>query len=212
MDLSVTEIFYSIQGESSHAGRPCAFARLGGCNLRCAWCDTPYSWQGGTLMPVERVRAALESYACPLVEITGGEPLLQPAALELARLLADAGREVLIETNGSLPLVGIDPRVAAIMDVKCPSSAMAHTTCQENFHMLRPLDELKFVLADREDFEYATSVVRALPVPVRHIHFSPVSGRLAPELLARWILTEHLPVRLSLQLHKIIWDPALRGV
>lgn len=212
MPVTVTEIFHSIQGESSHAGRPCTFVRLTGCNLRCAWCDTAYAWEGGTRMSRREVLWEVAKHRCRLVELTGGEPLAQPETPLLAQRLVEHGYQVLVETNGALPLDVLDKRVTAIMDVKTPSSGMHARTDWNNLERLRPQDELKFVLADREDFEYAARTVRRILPQDRHIHFQPVFGRLDPAELAAWILNERLPVRLGLQLHKIIWDPCLRGV
>ncbi len=212
MPVLVNEIFHSIQGESSHAGRPCVFVRLTGCNLRCAWCDTPYSWDGGQAMTSQDILRAVAGYGCRLVEITGGEPLSQPETPSLVTLLLDHGHEVLMETNGSLSIAPLDPRSTAIVDVKCPSSGMSQNMHWNNLDILRQQDELKFVLAHREDFDYAARIVRRLSHKDRHIHFSPIQSALSPRLLAEWILEERLPVRLSLQLHKIIWDPETRGV
>lgn len=212
MPLTVAEIFHSIQGESSHAGRPCTFVRLSGCNLRCAWCDTPYAWEGGASMGIRDVLAQVRRWGCSLVELTGGEPLCQKRTPELARELLERGYEVLVETNGTMPLDLLDTRVACIMDVKCPSSGMHERTDWRNLERLRPRDELKFVIAGREDFEFAARTVRSILPQTRPIHFSPVSGHVEPAQLAAWILAEHLPIRLGLQLHKIIWDANLRGV
>jgi 7-carboxy-7-deazaguanine synthase len=212
MPLTVTEIFHSIQGESSHAGRPCTFVRLTGCNLRCAWCDTPYSWEGGQAMSLDDVLGAVAGHGCTLVEITGGEPLAQDQTPELVRRLLDMGYEVLVETNGTFAVDVLDARAVAIVDVKCPSSGMHERMDLESLAMLRPHDELKFVIADRADFDYAAGVVRTLLVKPRHILFSPIMAKLAPADLAAWIVESRLPVRLGLQLHKIIWDPEARGV
>jgi len=212
MSLYITEIFRSIQGESSHAGRPCTFVRLSGCNLRCLWCDTTYSWEQGAPMSIDAVLAEVEGHGCPLVEITGGEPLAQAEMPELARRLVEAGYEVLVETNGSLPIDVLDERVVAIVDMKCPSSGMAGKMDWDNIERLRERDELKFVIANREDFDYAAQAVRRILPQARPILFSPVLSMLAPAELAAWILESRLPVRLGLQLHKFIWDPDKRGV
>ena len=212
MSVIVSEIFHSIQGESTHAGRPCAFVRLTGCNLRCAWCDTTHAWEEGRRMTRREVLWAVAAYGCRLVEITGGEPLAQRETPLLVKQLLDHGYEVLVETNGSLSIKPLDPRCTAIVDVKCPSSGMSQNMDWGNLELLRGQDELKFVLADREDFEYAARIVRRLPNMARHIHFSPLWDTLSPRVLAGWILEEKLPVRLGLQLHKIIWDPETRGV
>jgi 7-carboxy-7-deazaguanine synthase len=212
MSLQVTEIFHSIQGESSHAGRPCAFVRLTGCNLRCAWCDTTYAWEGGTTMSQAAILDQVTRLACPLVEITGGEPLAQPGTPALIKSLLDAHFEVLVETNGSLSIAGLDPRCAAILDVKCPSSGMAERMDPGNLSRLRPRDEVKFVIADRADFDYAATVATGLDPGQGRLIFSPLARTLAPAVLAAWILRAGLPVRLGLQLHTIIWTPGTRGV
>lgn len=212
MPILVSEIFHSIQGESSHAGRPCVFVRLTGCNLRCSWCDTAYAFEGGQAMTQEDVLRAVAGYGCGLVEITGGEPLAQEGTPALIRQLLGQGFEVLVETNGSLSIQAIDPRATAIVDVKCPSSGMSASMDWSNLENLRRQDELKFVLASREDFDYAARIVQRLPHTKRHIHFSPVQPALPARTLASWILEDRLPVRLGLQLHKIIWNPETRGV
>jgi len=212
MPVMISEIFHSIQGESSHAGRPCTFVRLAGCNLRCQWCDTRHSWDEGQVMSRKDVVWAVSKHRCRLVEITGGEPLAQRETPLLAAQLLQHGHEVLVETNGSYPVDVLDERVTAIMDIKCPSSGMHTCTDWSNMERLRPQDELKFVIADRFDFEYATRTVKRILPQVRPIHFSPVLDRLEPKELAAWILDERLPIRLGLQLHKIIWGPDVQGV
>ena len=212
--LLVHEIYASIQGESTHAGRPCVFVRLSACDLRCTWCDTTYAFTGGTKMSVDDVVAAVEALRCPLVELTGGEPLLQPDALPLMRALVARGHEVLIETGGHLPIAALPPEVVAIVDVKCPGSGEAARMHWPNLAALRPHDEVKFVIADRADYEYARGIVREhdLTSRVEAVLFSPVFGALAPADLARWILDDHLTVRLQLQQHKYVWAPDARGV
>jgi len=212
MPLNVTEIFHSIQGESSHAGRPCTFVRLAGCNLRCFWCDTSYSWDAGHPMGRKDVLDTVARHRCRLVELTGGEPLAQRETPLLAANLLERGYEVLVETNGTLPIHVLDRRVTAIVDIKCPSSGMHTSTHWSNLERLREKDELKFVIADRQDFDYAAGIVRRILPQTRHIHFSPVLAQLPPAELAAWILEERLPIRLGLQLHKFIWDPDTRGV
>lgn len=212
--LLVHEIYVSIQGESTHAGRPCAFVRLSACDLRCSWCDTPYAFTGGTKMTVDAVVAAVEALGCPLVELTGGEPLLQAEAIPLMAQLISRGHEVLIETGGHLPIAALPPEVVAIMDVKCPGSGEAAKMHWPNIEALRPHDEVKFVIKDRADYEYARQIVRQhdLASRVEAVQCSPVFGVMAPADLARWILEDHLPVRLQLQQHKYVWAPDARGV
>jgi 7-carboxy-7-deazaguanine synthase len=225
----VTEIFHSIQGESSYAGLPCTFVRLTGCNLRCVYCDTPYAFSGGEAMSVDAVIARVRAFweggepiaparelvrgGFPLVEITGGEPLLQKDVFPLAARLCDLGFTVLIETGGQLPIWPLDPRVIRIMDIKTPGSGHAHANLWENIAHLRPQDEVKFVLMDRRDFEWACEIIRRYDLPRRaHVLMSPVYGVLDPKALAAWILESRLPVRLQIQLHKVIWGPEARGV
>jgi 7-carboxy-7-deazaguanine synthase len=210
--LRVNEIFESIQGESSFAGLPCAFVRLSGCNLRCVWCDTSYAWDEGLEMTRPEILAELSRQASPLVAVTGGEPLVQEETPALVRDLLDSGRTVLLETNGSLPVWELDRRCRAMVDVKCPGSAMAGRMEWTNLERLRPGDELKFVLTGREDYEYARAVVLDLKALPAHIHFIPAFGQIEARTLAGWLLQDRLPARLSLQLHKIIWPLAARGV
>lgn len=211
--LKVNEIFRSIQGESSHAGRPCAFVRLTGCQMRCVWCDTEYAFYDGSWKSLDDVLAAVAAFGCPLVEVTGGEPLLQPAVHPLLAALCDAGYEVLLETGGGLDIAGVDPRVRRIVDVKCPGSGEAEHNRWENLADLRPADEVKLVLADRADYDWARDVVARHRLGDRcPVHFAPVWGALDPAELARWILDDRLPVRLALQLHKLVWGAEARGV
>lgn len=214
MPLKVNEIFYSIQGESSFAGYPCVFVRLTGCNLRCSYCDTQYAYEEGEELEIAVVLQKVLNFSCPLVEITGGEPLLQPEAPDLVRLLLDGGLRVLVETNGSLDIKAIDARAVRIIDVKCPSSGEHERNDLQNLKRLTPLDEIKFVIGAREDYDYARRMLKMipeLPGAERKIYFSPVSGRLAPRDLAEWILEDRLPVRLNLQLHKILWPGEEKG-
>ena len=215
MSLKVNEIFYSLQGESSYAGRPCVFIRLTGCNLRCSYCDTRYAYEEGTDMELDLIMDQVSSFRCPLVEITGGEPLIQAETPALIRRLLENNFKVLLETNGSQNIQRVDERCIKVVDMKCPSSGMAAQNDLENLKRLAPIDELKFVIGDRIDFEYARSVLEDYqPFFSKNtpVHFSPVFGKLKPELLAQWILEEHLDVRLQLPLHKIVWDPNQRGV
>jgi len=212
--LVVHEMYVSVQGESTHTGRPCAFVRLTACDLRCSWCDTPYAFTGGKKMSVDEVVAEVEKLRCPLVEITGGEPLLQPDVIPLMQKLIAAGHEVLVETGGHLPIDKLPAEVVAIVDVKCPGSGEAAKMHWPNLDALRPHDEVKFVIKDRADYEYARTVVREhdLASKSEAVLFSPVHGALAPADLAKWLLEDHLPVRLQLQQHKYVWDPQARGV
>lgn len=212
--LTVHEIYESIQGESTHAGRPCVFVRLTACDLRCRWCDTPYAFTGGRKMAVDDVVREVEQHLSRLVELTGGEPLLQPEAPLLMRRLLERGREVLLETGGHRSTEEVPPGVAIILDVKCPGSGEADRMHWPNLDRLRPADEVKFVIQDRRDFDYACDVVRRHELVARAgaVLFSPVHGALDPAELARWILARGLPVRLQLQAHKYIWSPDARRV
>jgi 7-carboxy-7-deazaguanine synthase len=212
--LLVNEIFYSIQGESTHAGRPCVFVRLTGCNLRCDWCDTEYAFSEGRRMTVAEVVAQVEAYRCPLVEITGGEPLLQDAVHPLMLAMLGLGLSVMIETSGASDVSRIDPRVIKIMDLKCPGSGECEKNLWSNLDHLSARDEVKFVIADRADYEWAREVVRsrALVERVNALLFSCAFGRLEPARLAAWILEDRIPARLQLQIHKHIWPPDARGV
>lgn len=212
--LTVSEIYPSIQGESTYVGRPCVFVRLTACNLRCVWCDTPYAFTGGSKMSIDEVIADVARHQCRLVEITGGEPLLQPEANTLMARLLDAGYEVLLETGGHMPIDDVPEDVVAIVDVKCPGSGESTRMRWENLDQLSPHDEVKFVIKDRADFAFAADVVSRYQLDrrVRAVLFSPVHGTLAPDVLARWIVDEHVPARLQIQAHKYIWTPETRGV
>ena len=212
--LTVNEIFYSIQGESTYAGRPCVFVRLTACDLRCTWCDTPYSFHEGRKRPLDDVLAEVEGYDCPLVEVTGGEPLLQDEVYPLMQGLLERGRTVLIETGGHRSTERVPEQVITILDVKCPGSGEAHRNDWSNLDRLRPHDEVKFVIKDRADYEYARDVITRHDLARRAsaVLLSPVHGVLDPQRLSEWVLAEKLPVRLQLQLHKYIWDPGTRGV
>ncbi len=215
MSLKVNEIFYSIQGESSFIGIPCVLVRLTGCNLRCSYCDTRYAYEGGTLWELSDLLGRIASYRCRLVEITGGEPLLQAETPALIRSLLEGGYAVLLETNGSLPIRGIDRRCVRIVDIKCPSSGESHRNDFSILDDLTERDEIKFVLGERGDYEFARDILlsRNLAAKTRNPPLlSPVTERLDPKRLARWILEDHLSVRLQLQLHKILWGKDARGV
>ncbi len=214
LSLVVHEIYASIQGESSFAGVPCAFVRTTGCDLRCSWCDTPHAFHGGTRMPRAEVVERALAFGTPLVEVTGGEPLLQPGAVPLLRELCDAGRTVLLETGGHLDVSRVDPRVHKIVDVKAPGSGESHKNRWENLRHLSVRDELKFVLLDRGDYEWMRGLIaeRALDRLGPRLLASPVHGALAPAELVRWVLADRLLVRVNLQLHKYIWGADTQGV
>lgn len=204
--LKVNEIFFSIQGESSYAGLPCSFVRLTGCNLRCSWCDTEYAFEEGREMPLDQILQEVQSHPAPLVEVTGGEPLLQEGVHSLIRRLLDSGKTVLVETGGSLDVRPVDRRAVLIYDIKCPGSAMQERNRWENLNHLRPQDEIKFVLASRSDYEWAKDKLRELQLDKRHtVLFSPVWESLPPRDLADWILHDGLPVRMQMQIHKLLW-------
>ena len=211
--LTVNEIFFSIQGEGTRAGRPCVFVRLAGCPLRCTWCDTAYAFHEGEKRSEDDILAQVESFPCGLVELTGGEPLSQPAAFPFITRLLDSGREVLVETSGHVLLEGLDPRAVAILDVKAPGSGETHRMEWRNLDLLKPKDEVKFVIADRRDYEWSRDLCREKGLLDRcPVLFSPVHGVLDPGELARWILADGLPVRLQVQLHKYLWPGVERGV
>lgn len=211
--MRITEIFHSIQGESSYAGQPCAFVRLTGCPLRCTWCDTEYSFYGGQECSIDEVLERVGSFGCRLVEITGGEPLAQPEAFSLVAKLCDAGYTVLIETSGAMDIAAVDERAHVILDVKCPGSGMTDRMHWPNLAKLTMKDEAKFVLADRQDYEWAREIMTRYQLTERcPVLLSPVFGRLEPRQLAEWVLADRLPVRFQLQIHKFIWASDMRGV
>jgi len=213
--LKVNEIFYSIQGESSYAGYPCVFVRLTGCNLRCSYCDTQYAYEHGDQLEIEQILEKVRTYQCSIVEITGGEPLSQEDTPLFATRLLDENFTVLVETNGSMDIDRVDRRCVRVVDVKCPSSGEAASFDRENLAKLTSNDELKFVIGDRADYDHAVQMLGEMKkerFSAGHTHFSPVFGSIDPKELANWILADHLRVRLGLQLHKLIWDPATRGV
>lgn len=212
--LTVNEIFYSIQGESTYAGRPCVFVRLTACDLRCTWCDTAYAFYEGRKYSVEEVLAEVERYGCPLVEITGGEPLLQEDVYLLMERLLARGKEVLLETGGHRPINRVPPGVVRVVDIKCPGSGEADATDWDNVAWLTPRDQVKFVIRDRVDYEYARDVLGRYELDRRcgAVLYSPVHDVLDPRTLAAWVLEDRLPVRVQLQLHKYIWGADARGV
>ena len=212
--LTINEIFHSIQGESTHTGRPCVFVRLTACDLRCTWCDTPYAFTEGRRMSLDDVVAEVDQFPCGLVEITGGEPLLQREVYPLMERLLQTGRTVMVETGGHMALDRVPAPVIKIVDVKCPGSGESHRTRWENLDLLTPQDEVKFVIGDRADYEFAGDVVerRQLIGRVAAVLFSPVHGALDPKDLAAWMLADGSQARLQLQAHKYIWGAHVRGV
>ncbi|MEE8431498.1 MAG: radical SAM protein [Candidatus Desulfatibia sp.] len=214
MTLLVNEIFYSIQGESINSGRPCIFIRLTGCNLRCSYCDTRYAYEEGTPMDVGEILDRLAAYQCSLVEITGGEPLLQHDTPLLIHRLLENGYEVMMETNGSFDISRVDGRCMKIVDIKCPSSGASEKNDLKNLKRLNLIDQIKFVVGCREDYLYAKEIIKSIPpgFPMERVLFSPVSDKMSSDILAGWILEDALDVRLHLQLHKIIWPDEPRGV
>ena len=210
--LIITEIYPSIQGESSYAGLPCTFIRLTGCPLRCRWCDTTYSFEGGKPATVEDILAQVSQNGIPLVELTGGEPLAQKETIKLAQLLGDQGYKVLIETGGSEDVSQLDARVHIIMDIKCPGSGMVDRNLWSNIDSLKTSDEIKFVMAHREDYDWALRVINERKLERFNLLFSPAFGLLQPKQLAEWMVEDKVKARLNLQQHKYIWHPRAKGV
>jgi 7-carboxy-7-deazaguanine synthase len=211
--LKVNEIYYSIQGESSKAGLPCVFIRLTYCNLRCVYCDTAYAFYEGNDYSLDEIIEQVEKFGCSLVEITGGEPLIQEESIELMKRLVEEGYQVMLETGGSLPIEKIDENVMIIMDLKCPSSGMMKKNLYQNIKFLKSSDEVKFVIGTREDYDWAKEIIRKYSLSTRcTVLFSAVFGQLEPVTLVNWILQDKLKVRFQLQMHKFIWDPAAKGV
>lgn len=211
--LKVNEIYFSVQGESSWAGLPCVFVRLTYCNLRCTYCDTEYAFYEGKDMSIDEITAEIGKYDCNLVEITGGEPLVQQESLDLMHNLCESGYEVLLETGGSLPVKEIDKRVNIILDLKCPSSGMEKKNLYENIEYLKPNDEVKFVIGTRKDYDWAKEKIKKYDLKSKaKILCSVVFGELEPLTLVNWILEDKLNVRYQLQMHKYIWNPEERGV
>jgi len=211
--MRVTEIFFSIQGESTHAGKPCVFVRLTGCSLRCLYCDTKYSYAGGREMSLAEVLAAVESHPAKLVEVTGGEPLEQEEVYPLMNSLLDRGYTVMLETGGHVSVSRVPKPVIKIIDIKCPDSHEGHTVCWENIDLAQPDDEFKFVISSRADYDWSKNIYleKFLNKP-NPVLFSPSHDDLPAVNLARWILDDGLPVRLQLQIHKYIWGADVRGV
>ena len=211
--LKVNEIFYSIQGESTKAGLPCVFIRLTGCNIRCDYCDTEYAFYEGKNSEINQIVDEVKKYNCNLVELTGGEPLLQKESFDLIRILSDEGFEVMIETNGSVDISKVDERAKIIMDLKGPSSKMENENLLENIKYLKKTDEVKFVIAHREDFEWSKKLLNDYKLNEKAIVlFSPSYGNIKNEKLVDWILEDNLDVRFQIQMHKYVWDPEKRGV
>lgn len=212
--LTINEIFHSIQGESTHAGEPCVFVRLTACDLRCSWCDTPYAFHEGHKVELDDVLRQVDAFNCQTVEITGGEPLLQADVYPLMERLLERRYRVLLETGGHRSIADVPAGVIRVVDVKCPGSGEAGKNHWPNLEVLRPHDEVKFVIKDRADYEFARSVVEQHELAGRcaAVLFSPVHGVLDPKPLAEWILADRLPVRLQLQAHKYIWGADVRGV
>jgi 7-carboxy-7-deazaguanine synthase len=211
--MRLTEIFYSIQGESSFIGRPCVFIRTTACNLRCTWCDTTYSFYGGEEMSLDDIIQKVASYGCKRVEITGGEPMLQKEIYALCDRLLAAEYTVLLETGGSLDLSKLDPRVIKIVDLKCPGSGEAEKNYWPNLDILQPHDQIKFVIKDRADYEWTLAMIRQHRLDERfHLLFSPVFGEMELRPLAEWMLADRVKAQLQIQLHKFIWSPETRGV
>lgn len=210
MDLRITEIFHSLQGEARTVGRPTVFVRLTGCPQRCVWCDTEYAFQGGQRRSLDEVLDTVAGFRAHYVTVTGGEPLAQPNCLPLLTALCDAGYEVSLETGGAMDIADVDPRVVVVMDLKAPASGERHNNRLANIPLLKPMDQVKFVLANRSDYDWARMQVDQydLAARVQDVLFSPVWGQLDPADLAGWILEDRLPVRFQMQLHKLLWEDA----
>jgi len=211
--LKINEIYLSIQGESSWAGLPCVFIRLTYCNLRCTYCDTEYAFYEGYDSQIDEIIETVKKYKCPLIEVTGGEPLVQKESLKLMKQLCDEGFEVLLETGGSLPIDDVDERVNIILDMKCPTSGMIKKNLYQNLDLLKKTDEVKFVIGSREDYDWAKNLINEFNLTQKcSILFSVVFGKLKPIELTEWIISDNLRVRFQLQMHKYIWDPSKKGV
>jgi len=211
--LKVNEIFYSIQGESSQIGRPCVFVRLTYCNLRCTYCDTEYAFYDGKDMTIKEIVTEIDKYKCNLVEITGGEPLMQDEVRELMRILSERDYMLMLETGGSLPIAVVDKRVKIIMDLKTPSSGMEKKNLYDNLNFLKKFDEIKFVIGNREDYDWSKNIIKLYKlIDKATVLMSPVFNEINNIELATWILEDKLNVRFQIQLHKYIWHPETRGV
>ena len=213
MALKINEIYYSVQGESTHAGRPCIFIRLTYCNLRCTYCDSEYAFYEGKDMEITHIMNAIKLWDCNLVEVTGGEPLFQDKCINLLNELVNSNYEVMLETGGSLSISDVPKKVIKIVDFKCPSSGMEKKNLWSIVEDLQPHDEVKFVIGNREDFDWAKDRITEYALDkICTLLFSPTFGKVAPQLIVEWILVENLPVRMQMQMHKMIWSPDKQGV
>jgi len=213
MALKINEIYYSVQGESTHAGRPCVFIRLTYCNLRCTYCDSEYAFYEGKDMEITHIMNEIKQWDCNLVEVTGGEPLFQDKCINLLNELVKSNYEVMLETGGSLSISDVPKKVIKIVDFKCPSSAMEKKNLWSIVEDLQPHDEVKFVIGNREDFDWAKDRITEYALDkICTLLFSPTFGKVAPQLIVEWILVENLPVRMQMQMHKMIWSPDKQGV
>ena len=213
MALKINEIYYSLQGESTHAGRPCVFIRLTYCNLRCTYCDTEYAFYEGKDMEITHIMNEIKQWDCNLVEVTGGEPLFQDKCINLLNELVNSNYEVMLETGGSLSISDVPKKVIKIVDFKCPSSAMEKKNLWSIVEDLQPHDEVKFVIGNREDFDWARNrIIEYSLDKICTLLFSPTFEKIDPQLIVEWILVENLPVRMQMQMHKMIWSPDKQGV
>ena len=213
MSLKINEIYYSIQGESTHAGRPCIFIRLTYCNLRCSYCDTEYAFYDGKDMEITYIMSDIKRWDCNLVEVTGGEPLFQDECIDLLNELVNSNYEVMLETGGSLSISDVPKKVVKIVDFKCPSSGMVKKNLWSIVDDLQAHDEVKFVIGNREDFDWAKDKITEYSLDkICTLLFSPTFGEINPQLIVEWILADNLPVRMQMQMHKMIWSPEEKGV
>jgi len=213
MALKINEIYYSVQGESTHAGRPCVFIRLTYCNLRCTYCDSEYAFYEGKDMEITHIMNEIKQWDCNLVEVTGGEPLFQDKCINLLNELVNSNYEVMLETGGSLSISDVPKKVIKIVDFKCPSSAMEKKNLWSIVEDLQPHDEVKFVIGNREDFDWAKDRITEYSLDkICTLLFSPTFEKIDPQLMVEWILAENLPVRMQMQMHKMIWSPDKQGV
>ena len=213
MSLKINEIYYSVQGESTHAGRPCIFIRLTYCNLRCSYCDTEYAFYDGKDMEITYIMSEIKRWDCNLVEVTGGEPLFQDECIDLLNELVNSNYEVMLETGGSLSISDVPKKVVKIVDFKCPSSGMVKKNLWSIVDDLQAHDEVKFVIGNREDFDWAKDKITEYSLDkICTLLFSPTFGKIDPQLIVEWILADNLPVRMQMQMHKMIWNPEEKGI